>query len=226
MPSGLDGNPNPIRSDQRDALLDEIASALCARDDRTLYVSVDGASGVGKSTFADELALHIDRLGQAVVRSTTDSFHNQRSVRVRRGFDSADGYYLDSHNLDVLRSDLLEPMRLGQPFRAAHFDEPTDTEVPQEWQQPKDGLVLVFDGLFLMRPELRDYWDFSIFLVADSRRQRNFENWSLTADPERVAFATKRYRKGWDLYLETCAPLQRVDCVIDNNEFEKPLRLG
>lgn len=223
MPAGLDGNPNPIRSEQRDRLLDQIVHRISTIRQSIFYVGVDGAGGTGKSTLADELVARISALGTHAVRSTTDSFHNPRSVRMRRGVDSAEGYYLESHNLDVLRTDLLEPIRAGRPFRVAHFDEPSDAEVPKVWQDPKDELVLVFDGLFLQRPELRDYWDLSIYLDADKRRQRNFDAWSSTVDPEKVVLATRRYANGWQLYLKECDPVARADCVVDNNDFESPL---
>ena len=225
MPSGLDGNPNPIRSERRDALLAAIARDVHAMDRRVLLVGVDGSPGSGKSTFADELAARISRLGRSVVRSTTDSFHNPRSIRSRRGLNSAQSYFLDSHNNDVLRSDLLEPLRAGRSFRTAHFDEPTDREVTEAWEAPLGDLVLVFDGLFLQRPELAAYWDFSIFLDASERRERNFQRWSSTADPEKVAFAAERYRAGWKLYVETCSPSERADRVILNNDFADPLRI-
>ena len=225
MPSGLDGNPNPVRSAQRDPLLAEVAERVCAFHQSTVFVAVDGAPAAGKSTFADELARRIRSRGQSVVRSTTDSFHNPRAVRGRRGLASAEGYFLDSHDIDVLKSDLLEPLRTGRPFRTAHFDEPSDRAVTEVWHEPSADLVLVFDGLFLQRPELASYWDFSIFLDADKRRELNFEKWSATADRAQVAFATRRYRHGWDLYVQQCSPSQRADWVVENSDFEKPVRL-
>lgn len=225
MPSGLDGNPNPIRSDQRDALLALITAELVGIEVSTAYVAVDGAPSSGKSTLADELARRIEDEGRAVIRSTTDSFHNPRSIRSRRGLATAESYYLDSHNLDVLRSDLLEPLRQGRRFRVGHFDEPTDSELAVAWQPPAEGCILMFDGLFLQRPELTHYWDYVIFLDADARRDRSFNEWASGQEPNRVAFAQDRYRNGWNLYIETCSPRERATSIIDNNTFELPVRL-
>jgi hypothetical protein len=41
------------------------------------------------------------------VRSTTDAFHRPRKERLAQGPSSGDGYYLDSHQLDVVVDDLL-----------------------------------------------------------------------------------------------------------------------
>src|SRR5689334_1726908 len=97
VPSGLDGNPNPVSSAARRRLLKAIAAEAVARREpgRPLLVAVDGRSGSGKSTFADELASLLTAAGISVVRSTTDSFHNDRDTRYRLGTRSPEGYYRD-----------------------------------------------------------------------------------------------------------------------------------
>ena len=103
MPVGLDGNPDPVKSAKRDALLEELVlrvSTISAH--QPVLVGVDGAPGTGKSTFADELGSRLLGVGRSTVRSTTDAFHNPRSERYKRGRTSPLGYYLDSHNLAVM----------------------------------------------------------------------------------------------------------------------------
>ena len=56
MPAGLDGNPNPIQTAQRDAVLCAVADRVCTANGSRVLVGIDGRSGAGKSTFADELA--------------------------------------------------------------------------------------------------------------------------------------------------------------------------
>src|SRR4029079_9300372 len=110
MPTGLDGNPNPITTTARDAVRASVSLAIQAarRTDGCSLIAVDGIDGAGKSTFADELAGVLLADGVTVIRSTTDSFHNPRTVRWRRGKTSPDGFYLDSHDLTTLRRFLLE----------------------------------------------------------------------------------------------------------------------
>ena len=66
---------------------------------------------------------------------------------------SADGYFLDSHQLDRIVSELLIPFQQGadEVLRSA-FDEPTDTTLESVVGVPSNA-VLVFDGLFLHRDE-------------------------------------------------------------------------
>lgn len=85
-----------------------------------LLVGVDGAAGAGKRTLADELARVLEGERVAVIRSSVDSFHNPRAVRWRRGRGSAEGYYLDSHDLPSLKAVLLDPLATGAgEFRRA-----------------------------------------------------------------------------------------------------------
>jgi len=42
----------------------------------------------------------------------------------------------------------------------------TDSPLPVLWSNAEPGSVLVFDGIFLHRPELRNAWSLSIFLDA------------------------------------------------------------
>ena len=93
MPAGLDGNPDPIVSVDRTAVLDLVTTVVMrtASDGRAL-VGIDCASETGKSTFADELAKSLGAAGCVVVRASIDSFHRPRSERYRLGAASPVGY--------------------------------------------------------------------------------------------------------------------------------------
>ena len=100
MPAGLDGHPDPVVSDERSAVLAHLTTIVGTSAGRPrLLVGIDGASGTGKSTLADELTGLLQAAGHVVVRSTIDSFHRPRAERYRRGATSAEGYYRDSHDL-------------------------------------------------------------------------------------------------------------------------------
>jgi uridine kinase len=215
MPTGLDGNPDPIRTPARDALLRTIArEVLGVRPDKRTCVGIDGQAGAGKSTFADELAQRLEAAGRPVVRSTTDSFHNPRAVRYRRGRTSAEGYYRDSHDLGSIRELLMDPFLAGTAIRVAVFDETSDRPVDVSPQLPPKAAVLVFDGLFIHRPELRRYWDYSIYLDASTRKPP-------ASDPQLGGLAA-RYVGGWRLYVDECDPASLATRVVDNSDWASP----
>ncbi|MET0910683.1 MAG: uridine kinase [Ilumatobacteraceae bacterium] len=202
-----------------------------------MLVGIDGRSGAGKSTFADELAAALALRGRIVTRSTTDSFHRPRVERLQRGSTSADGYFRDSHQIDRIVTELLIPFRQGaEEVLVAAFDEPTDATLEQLVDVPSNA-VLVFDGLFLQRDELASFWDVSIHLEADERRDAEwlqFLSGDLPVDPSQRASELDRrleaarwprYRRGWSSYVDDFAPRSRATVVIDNNDVARPLVL-
>jgi uridine kinase len=234
VPAGLDGDPNPVRSAARDAVLDALADEVEARRSaRVLLVAVDGTDGGGKTTFADELGRRIEGRGAPVIRSTIDSFHRPRRERWARGRLSDVGFYLDSHDLDALRRELLEPLvaHPPRPFRTAVFDEPADEPVDSPRLTAEPGAVLLFDGLFLQRPELVDYWDLVIYIDGEERiaRDRIERGVALCgASPAPLLqllqhwAVLQRYVGGFRLYKEECGPALNADAVVVNNDLLGP----
>jgi uridine kinase len=224
----------PVWSAQRAALLEQVADEIIVRrGESVLRVAIDGVDGAGKTTFADELAAVLERQGVRVIRSTTDCFHNPRSIRLRRGKLSPEGFYRDSHNLTSLKALLLDPLSANppEPFRTAAFDEPSDSPVDVKLAQSAPGDVLVFDGLFLSRPELRQYWDYSIYVDGDERvASERIAIGSADFPPGVMAFwhlarwslIMERYAGGQRLYLTECQPRLWAHAVVDNNDFRHP----
>jgi len=107
---------------------------------------------------ADELALAIG--GRKVIRASVDGFHRPRAERYRLGADSPEGYYRDSFDLEALRRELLDSLGRGgsRLYRTAVFDFRTDSPRDQGRQRATYDAVLIVDGVFLLRPELRDAW--------------------------------------------------------------------
>lgn len=201
----------------------------------SLLVGIDWASGTGKSTLGDDLAVMLTACGATVVRASMDSFHRPRADRYRRGQSSPEGYYLDSHNLEALTTELLEPFRSGSGwFRRGVFDEPSDTPTDLPPERVPDGGILMFDGLFLHRAEIRAFWDVSVFLMADQRREdawRNHLTRDLTGDESERAVEVEhrrrqarreRYIEGQAMYEREAMPLECADVVIDNDDLRAP----
>lgn len=235
VPTGLDGHPNPIVTPERDAVLDTVVELVSVQGGPRTVVGVDGRSGAGKSTFADELTARLAARGNAVVRSTTDSFHRPRKERLRRGPTSGEGYYLDSHQLGVIVDELLLPFARGAAeVRTAAFDEPSDAPIDEVVPVPA-AAVLVFDGLFLQRPELNDHWDLTVFLDADERREREWLDFlfedlpeddverAAEVDSRLVRARWPRYRDGWQTYVDAVQPASVATVVIDNNDLPTPV---
>lgn len=206
-------------------LIEDLVSRVTSvKRPHPVRVAIDGVDGAGKTTLADELAEPIRRLGRPVIRATIDRFHNPRNVRYRQGRHSPDGYSRDSFDHDALIESLLLPLGPGgsRRYRRAVFDVRKDAEDLAPLETAANDAVLLFDGIFVHRPELSSYWDFSIFLdtrfdVSVPRTARRG-----SGSPEVDAESNRRYVEGQRLYLVECGPKSLATLVVDNNDLENP----
>lgn len=190
-----------------------------------LRVAVDGPDAAGKSTLVAELADALAGAREPILASV-DGFHRPRQMRLRRGSLSPEGYYEDAFDYDAVRAWLLRPLGPGgdRRYRTAVFDYRTDTAVDEPVRQAADGAVLLFDGVFLQRPELRGSWDLSIFLdisPAETVRRALVRDASLFGDAVRERYR-QRYLPAQQRYRAEAAPAERADVVIDNEDPARP----
>jgi uridine kinase len=210
----------------RQSILEQVALEIQNHsNDEVTVVAIDGVDGAGKTHFADELADVLRAKQQLVVRASVDSFHNRRDVRYRLGKDSPVGFFQDSYNYDLLCSSLLEPLhRTGSKLvRLKEFDHVTDSEIQCEQQEVKPSTILLFDGIFLHRPELTKYWHYSIFLDVPFSISipRGAQRGDGSPDPE--AESNNRYVAGQRIYLETCNPIAKASIVLNNSDLRNPI---
>jgi uridine kinase len=195
-------------------MLEEIASIAAALPDRAI-LAVDGVDGVGKTTFAIQLRPLIEKRGRHVLRASVDGFHNPRAIRYRLGKSDPSGYFMDSYNYAEMKACLLDPFRNGEgSLVTKRFDYRLDA--PDTVIEPADSTaILVIDGIFLHRDELRHYWNFSVFL--DAPFDVSFQRMSRRdgSDPNPDSQSNQRYLKGQQIYFKECRPLERASIVID-----------
>ncbi len=189
-----------------------------------IRVGIDGVDGAGKTVFGDELARLLEASGRTTIRTSVDSFHNPKATRYRLGRHSPSGYFLDSYNYAQLKAALLDPLSPGGTgyYRTAIFDHMLDSSVPVSEAQAAPGDILVFDGIFLHRPELRLYWDFSIFLDVGFNVSipRVAQRGGGSPDPQ--APENRRYVEGQELYLRECDPKRYATIVVNNEALASP----
>ncbi|MDG7001392.1 MAG: uridine kinase [Nitrososphaerota archaeon] len=203
---------------------------LCSsiRLSHPVRVAIDGIDAAGKTTLAEELVKPITKRGRQVIRASIDGFHNPRSRRYERGRDSAEGYYLDSFNHEALISKLLKPLgpEGNVEYRTAVFDFKTDSPVDSPILRANGDAILLFDGVFLFRPELLAYWDLKIYLDIDilvAVERSCLRDPEFSVRPAEVLTRTcDRYMRGNRMYLDRVRPKELADIVIDNNDLNNP----
>ena len=211
-------------------VIDRLAAMIAViRLDHPVRVGIDGVDCAGKTVLADELVAPLISRGRQVIRASLDGFHNPRAIRHRRGRTSPVGYYEDSFDHDAVLSCVLLPLGPGgdRKFKAAAFDFRADSPVTAPWRTVPRDAVLVFEGIFLHRPELLPYWDFTVFVDADfdvtiQRAIRRDRDLFEMKDKTREIYE-ERYVPGQKLYLSTRRPLKRANVVVANNDLESPV---
>lgn len=217
---------------RRPQLLDDLAGRIVRIElPHPVRVAVDGVDAAGKTSLAQELAVRLQACGRPVVRASIDGFHNPARVRHRRGSTSPEGYYRDSFNYQGLTESLLAPLGPGgsRHYVPAIFDYRTDSEVPILIRVAEANAVLLFDGVFLLRPELLGYWDFTIFVEAAfattlARAERRDAGLFGGTEQVRERYG-RRYMPGQELYFAECRPKEQATVVVDNDDPWNPVIL-
>jgi len=199
------------------------------RLDRPTRVAFDGPDTAGKTTLADELAAVLRERGRHVLRASIDGFHHPRAARYARGADSPEGYYLDSFDHDAVRATLLDPLGPAgdRRYRTAVFDHRTDRPVAAPVESAPRSALLLFDGVFLQRPELRDGFDLSIFVTVSVdevlRRALERDVPLLGARDEVERRYRTRYIPGQRLYIADARPDAIADVLVRNDDPVAPV---
>lgn len=210
----------------RHGLIESLISEINALPGKGItFVGIDGVDGAGKTVFADELADALRRQRRTVIRSGVDSFHQPCQVRHRRGRNSPEGFFRDSFNYPLLCRALFDPLRAGgnARYRVAAFDHTSDSYLDVADEPVPERAVLVFDGIFVHCPQLRPYWDYSVFLrvgfdVSVPRCAQR--DGGVSPDPS--AASNQRYVEGQRLYFTECQPEERATVVVDNTDLAAP----
>ena len=210
---------------KRDVLLAKLTRAIAATTrDHPVRVAIDGVGASGKTVLADELAGALESLGRDVIRASIDGFHRPRSERHARGGLSPEGYLDDSFDYEAVKSYLLAPLGPGgdRRYRTAVFDFRTESPVERRQENAEPDSVLLFDGIFLLREELREHWDCSIFVDAgfDVTLARGLRrDLALFGSEEAVRERyERRYIPGETMYLERHRPLDHADAIVRNDD--------
>jgi len=204
-------------------LWERLARLIDSLDDRAT-VAFDGPDAAGKTFVADAVAARVRR---PTVRASIDGFHKPREVRLRHGVSAPDSYYNDGFDYRALQARLLLPFRSGaDSVDVAIYDYRRDVADIAVRRGLPAGAVLLCDGVFLLRHELRDQWTLRVYLDVTPEttlRRVVLRDAGLFGSAVAVVDRYKvRYLPAQDLYAADANPRANAHIVIDNNDFENP----
>ncbi|TQL48458.1 uridine kinase [Homoserinimonas aerilata] len=186
----------PQKKDTMEALANEILHNYAHG---RVIVGVDGRSGSGAAGFADDLAVALKETGHQAFRASLDGFRHPRERRAR-------GLFSDGFDYSLFRRVLVDPFRTAGStgFVLAGFDAERDEPVFQpKWQSAGHDAILIVDGVFLHRPELRGIWNYSAWV----------ETPAATGDEADAA------------YIAAETPSVLATAIYDNTDPEHPRRI-
>jgi phosphoribulokinase len=174
---------------------------------RPLLIGIDGQGGAGKSSFARRL---VQRLDSAAVVVEGDDFYRDLPDDERVLLDAEQGVeqYFDWQRL---RREVLEPVaRAEQVLRYQRYDWPAETM--GDWVEMPMPDVVIVEGVYTLRPQLRDLVDVKVYVEASDavRRRRQFERGENTDE------WIDRWVAAEDLYVARTAPRTVADVVVDS----------
>jgi len=175
-----------------------VLAAVATRIDALPRPALVGVDGVTAAGKTTFAAELVALVSPPAVRISVDDFHRPEAERHARG-RGPESYYHDTFDLPGVRE------ALGRVDAQA---------------------VAIVDGVFLLRPELADLWDLTIFLAVD--RAVALER-AIVRDAARMngveaarARYASRYVPGETLYLEAVDPETRADIVVDTIDPRRP----
>lgn len=213
----------------REALIKRVTRIVLALDrPHPIRVAVEGRSAAGKTTFADALALALGPSGRQVLRAGIDDFHPPgHAARSAAGGYTPQTIYEEGFDYGAFRRLLLAPLGPGgaRRVRLAQHDSLSDRPIADADALAQPDAILVVDGAFLLRPELRDSWELVIWLdiafeTMFERAARRDVAWVGDEAKVRASYRT-RWEPAHRLYEATGARAA-AHIVIDNEDPARP----
>lgn len=193
-----------------------------------LRVAIDGVDASGKTVIAEQIAAVLKSCRRQIIRVSIDGFHNPRRIRYAGGGSLARQYYKNSFDNTALLKNTLKPLgpKGSLIYKGAIFDFKSDKKVFCAQKRAEKNAIIIMDGVFLLRPELVNYWDFKIFVKADFkttlRRACKRDGYLFGEKKEIISRYRRRYIPGQKIYLAQAKPHKIADIVINNVDFNTP----
>lgn len=166
-------------------------------------LAIDGHSAAGKTSLARAVAQALSQV--SVVHM--DDFYRPMREEDRASLDAVGGYQ-SFYDWQRLESQVLIPLANGQMSRYQQYNWATNRL--DAWVAVLPEGVVIVEGCYAARPELRPYYQ-GIILVETSARQRNHrQDVRADASPEWLARwdAAERY------YMEQYRPQTYADAIV------------
>jgi uridine kinase len=175
-------------------------------------LGVDGPVESDTAGFADLIAAALTDDAVPVARVSARYFLRARSIRLEHGRDDPDACYDLWYDVPALRREVLDAVNDRGTWLPRLRDPETDRSVRAAPQPAPPGGVVVLDGRFLLRDDVRTALDLTVHLsVSPAARERRG--------------AGPAVRGAWERYLNEEEPERKADVVLRFDHPDRPADL-
>jgi uridine kinase len=189
-------------------LLMEVLAAV--RKNKRIILGIEGLSRSGKTTFVKRLASELEDMGIQYQVIHIDDHIVERANRYNTGQEEWREYYYMQWDVEWLKEHLFGKLHYSDQIELPFYDDELDEQTSRVLNLTGKKVFIV-EGVFLMREEWKNYFDFTVYL--DCPRDVRFSRESVKTQSNMEKFK-KRYWKAEDFYLETVKPAENADLVI------------
>lgn len=188
---------------------------------RVYIVGVDGLGGAGKSTLANSLKLQLQNENYNSYVLHIDDFIYPKHNRYDLTKEEWHCYYNVQWRYDYLVKEILFPIKSGEIIdkQIEIYNRDNDEYFTQRVNLVH-GSVLILEGIFLQRKELKDYLDFIIYLDVpqEVRLSRVLARDGYIGGLEDIKRKyEKRYFPAEEKYILEYSPIETADFVLKNS---------
>jgi uridine kinase len=187
---------------------------------RGALVAISGIDGAGKGFIAVRIAAELQARGLRIALINVDGWLNLPHIRFSES-NPAEHFYLQAIRFDEMFSELVLPLRdRGSVRLDADCVEETAVEYRRTIYEFKDIDVILVEGIFVLRRDLRDHYDLSIWIEcgfetalmrAVARGQEGLPADKTIAACRRIYFPAQR------IHFERDRPREAADFSIIND---------
>ncbi|KNF09282.1 uridine kinase [Gottschalkia purinilytica] len=176
--------------------------------------------GSGKTTLAKELIKEIKKSLYEPVVLHIDDFIYPKNIRYNKNYDDWYCYYYLQWRYRYLIDGVLQPIKNGDKKlekKLEIYDKDKDNYKLLTFKYMNENTILIIEGIFLQRPELKDFFDYIIYIdiPKKTRMKRVLDRDKYIGNESDIIHKYKnRYFPAEDRYEIECFPKQNADLVI------------
>ena len=214
--------------------LDEVVHKILERranvpESRSLLVGVSGIDGCGKGYVAAQLQAHLALRGVIPAILNADGWLNLPQTRFDQSAPAIN-FYENAIRLDQFFTQLVVPLRDGRSVHlVADFVEETASDYRKHIYDYKDVSVVLVEGIFLFKPQYREYFDLAIWIDcsfptalarAIDRAQEGLSPANTIAAYDTIYFPAQK------IHLAQDKPRENADLIFENDFYVRERRVN